>query len=145
MTFNNAFFVFIFLASLSDLSFCEDDLDWDNEYDFSGYQKSTIADFPLQEVGQDELSNAAIEGGLQATSNQRFNTTGKPIYVQQQEENEKEKTTALKSAKSEIATDDILDINKNLPSLPVFTQPDYIAPTVGRTYGTHTSHTVERF
>jgi len=145
MIFNHTIFIFIFFICFSQLSHSEDDLDWDNEYDFSGYQKSTLADFPLQEIGQDELSNAVIEGGLQAASNQSFNATGKPIYVQQQEENEKDKTAKLKSDKNETALEEILEVKRNLPPLPVFIQPEYTPPTTGRTYGAHNTHTVERF
>lgn len=117
----------------------EFDEDEDLEYFFSTRQKSTIDDFPLKEIGGDELSNAAIEGALQANSSSS-DLSAKPIYEQEKEESDKKKSgDALKK-------DELLKLGKGLPinqfpvSTPQFQQPIYVAPT-GRTYGGHSTHT----
>jgi len=137
--------IFTALIFSSGVVFAEDD--WDLEFDFSDNIKSTIEDFPLQEIGQDELSDAAIAGALQATSsNSSHKSTGKPIYVEQQEDDEKDKIslTNLKD-KEELDIQGLEGIDQLIQPLQEFIQPTYSAPTLGDYHGTHTYKTVERF
>lgn len=139
------FQIFLLVFMLPMGSFAEEWEDWEEEDEdleqfFSTRQKSTINDFPLQEIGGDELSNAAIAGALRANSSSGL--TAKPIFEQEKEENDKKKSgDALKE-------DELLKLGKDLPTnqFPVFTpetfQPIYQQPT-GRTY-TGSTHTIER-
>jgi hypothetical protein len=120
----------------------EEDEDEDLEYFFSTRQKSTISDFPLQEIGGEELSNAAIAGALRA-NNSSGSLTAKPIYEQEQEENDKQKSSdALKD--DELLKQGIaIPIDQFPTTTPQFEQPIYSQPT-GRTYGGHMTQTFER-
>ena len=70
--------ILLTLASIQSVSIAEEfDEDADLEDFFSIRQKSTLSDFPLQEIAAEELSNAAIEGALQANTN--IGTKAKPI------------------------------------------------------------------
>ena len=91
----------------------EDDL----EFDFRIKQKSTLADFPMQEIGADELSNAAIAGALQATSADEQEKTGKPAYAQELEDSEKRKQEELEEPNNEQQPDDILKYSQAIPIL----------------------------
>ena len=69
-----------------------DDIDF--ELEFASHQKSTIENFPLQAIDQDALSDTAIEGALQVQTQISSNTdtSGKPIYQKQDEEDQKKQT-----------------------------------------------------
>ena len=71
----------------------EDDLDW--ELDFSIQQKSTKDDFPLQEISQEELSNAAIAGALKTAPADEKVRDARPAYAQESEENDQRKVEEL--------------------------------------------------
>jgi hypothetical protein len=134
--------VLAFSSSVAMKCFAEDE-DLDLDYYFSKRQKSTLDDFPLQEIGQEELSNAVIEGALQANS-QASDKTGKPIYLEKKDESDKKK--------SKVAGDEDIELNEaeelfkfsQLQAAPIqFQQQTYQQPT-GRTYIDHQTTTVER-
>jgi hypothetical protein len=135
-----------FLLIVSSITLvAEEDDDFDDlDFDFSIHQKSTLQDFPMQEINQDELSNAAIAGALQATSNDISQKTGKPIFAEQDEEDDKRETSELKEEATGPDVDDILKFSQNLPPPPQYQQPIYNTPN-GRTYESHNTTTIERF
>lgn len=102
----------------------EDDL----EFDFSIKQKSTLADFPMQEIGADELSSAAIAGALQATSADAQEKTGKPAYAQELEDSEKRQQEELEEPNNEQRPDDILKFSQAVPILIEFPQEPFKLP-----------------
>jgi len=102
----------------------EDDL----EFDFRIKQKSTLADFPMQEIGADELSNAAIAGALQATSADEQEKTGKPAYAQELEDSEKRKQEELEEPNNEQQPDDILKYSQAIPILIEIPQEPFKLP-----------------
>jgi len=118
------------------------DEDLDLDYDFSVHQKSTIEDFPLKEIGQKEMSNAAIAGGLQARSANKRGK-GKPVFLEQKEVNEKKLTSDVKSDDSRLSEEDVLKYGQLQISAPQF-QPPIYQQDVGRTYNDHQTTTVER-
>jgi len=129
------------LASFS--LYAEDYEDIDLDFEFSFHKKSTIEDFPLKAIDQDELSNAAIAGALQTNTYQANGKTGKPIYEEQQENNEKKKTSNIITSEDGLKADDILKFSQNQPALPQFEAPVYHQPN-GRTYFDHSTTTVAR-
>jgi hypothetical protein len=60
----------------------EDGDPWAQELDFgfSTKGKSTIADFPMQEISSEELSNAAIGGALQSAPTMQREKGAKPAF-----------------------------------------------------------------
>ena len=93
----------------------EDELEW--ELDFEIRQKSTLSDFPLQEIGQDELSNAAIAGALQKTSSLQQAGEGKPAHQQEEESSNKAKVELVEKDQLEETQDAeaLLQSFSNLP------------------------------
>ena len=129
---------------LSSFSLTADEGDYDNfddlDFDFSVRQKSTLNDFPMQEIDQEELSNAAIAGALQTgTTNNEL-----PAYKQIQDENEKLKKNDLDEKNNKENSDDVLKFSQISEPASPFQQPVYSAPN-GRTYGAHNTTTVERY
>lgn len=137
--------MFALLVLSSGVVYAEDD--WDLEFDFSDNIKSTIEDFPLQEISQDELSDAAIAGALHASSsNSDQKSTGKPIYVEQQEDDEKKKISlANLNDEEDLDKQRLEGIDSLIQPLQEFIQPTYTAPDLGGYHGVHTYKTVERF
>lgn len=133
---------------LSSLTYAEDQFDDtsydDLDFDFSIHQKSTLDDFPMQEIGQEELSNTAVAGAL---SSHTALQSKKPIYEEKEEENEKllNKKANKKSKEHDLAEiSDILKQSQSQIPAPQFQQPIYNTPN-GRTYTGHNTHTVERY
>lgn len=126
----------------SSFTFAEDifdDSDYDDiDFDFSIQQKSTLADFPMQEIGQDELSNTAIAGAL---TTQAALKSKKPTNEENEEKRLKQKADKENDL-SEIS--DTLKYSQIQISAPQFEAPIYNTPN-GRTYTEHNTHTVERF
>ncbi len=60
-----------------------EDENYEFDMDFNIKGKSTIKDFPLQEVDSQELSNAVIEGALQKTSAGSRNVSVKSAHAEQ--------------------------------------------------------------
>ena len=112
----------------------------DFELEFASQQKSTIENFPLKEIDQQELSDAAIEGALQVQTNK----SGKPIHQKQDEEEQKKQTEeALSDAEKDLIDEsELLKFSQILPAQPVI-QPIYQQPT-GRTYTEHQTTTLSR-
>jgi hypothetical protein len=122
-----------------------DDSDYDDiDFDFSIHQKSTIDDFPMQEVGQEELSNTAVAGAL---STRAALQSKKPIYEEKEEENEKllNKDVTKESEEDDLTEiDNLRQFSQSQISAPQFEQPTYNTPN-GRIYTEHNTHTVERY
>jgi len=118
----------------------DEELDFD--YDFSVHQKSTIDDFPLKEIGQEEMSNAAIAGGLQARSANKRGK-GKPVFLEQKEANEKKLKSDVESDDSTLNEEDSIKYGQLQIRQPQFQMPIYQQDT-GRSYNGHETHTVER-
>ena len=116
----------------------EDDLDLD--YYFSIKQKSTISDFPLQEIGAEELSDAAIAGALHANSTGN-DLDAKPIYEEQEEASNKEKLSKTGKEKDLLVEEKLLQFSQHAPA-PQVHIPEYITPSI-RTLQIN-STTVER-
>ncbi|KZY29096.1 MULTISPECIES: hypothetical protein [unclassified Oleiphilus] len=138
------FMLLCFLIPSISLSESPDE-DWDEdedlEYFFSTRQKSTLEDFPLQEIGGEELSNAAIAGALKADTSSGQNA--KPIYLQEKEDSDKQKAgDALKEDELLKAGED-LQLNQFQIPTAEFQQPIYSQPT-GRTYSAHSTNTISR-
>ena len=128
--------------ALSSICFAADEDDFDDlDFDFSIRQKSTISDFPMQEIGQEELSNAAIAGALQTYDAEK---SDKPIYEEQDDKNEKRKKIELTKNDEKPDIDDYLKFKHNQTSIPQFQQPTYNTPN-GRSYNGHNTATVERY
>lgn len=124
-------------------SYAEEELDW--ELDFEIEQKSTIHDFPLKEIGHEELSNAAIEGALHTGGAYQQDQEGKPAYQQEAESNDKKEITQVeKENLDERDANQLLNSFNTLPPPAMDLQaPIYQIPN-GRTYGHHETFTVER-
>jgi len=119
----------------------DDDLDW--ELDLNIRQRSTISDFPLQEIGQEELSNAAIEGALQTTSAYREGRSGKPAHEQEKEANDKREVSEVSDKEKDALERGELPVILVAPPVVDFQQPVYQAPN-GREYGHLETTTIER-
>jgi len=117
--------------------------DDDFELEFFIKQKSTISDFPFQAIGQEELSDAAIEGALKATSTGAIEKSGKPAYAEQNDSSEKRKQSELEPVNTEPTIDDILKYGQEPPSIPQLPQEPFAIPD-GRTYGGHSFKAFER-
>jgi len=142
-TFLNLLLIFVSTTLVNSSLYAEDYEDIDLDFEFAFHKKSTIEDFPLKEIDQDELSNAAIAGALQTNTYQADGQTGKPIYEEQQENNEKQKTSNINNNEDGLKADDILKFSQNQPALPQFEAPIYHQPN-GRIYVDHTTTTVAR-
>lgn len=120
---------FVLLLSICIPCLAEEDFDF--ELEFGIKQKSTLADFPLQEIGADELSNAAIGDALGSSAAQSANTEGKPAYEEQNELDNKRKKEELKISNSNQNVDDFLR-NSLAPQAPQFPQQVF-SEDLGRT------------
>jgi len=133
------FNTFFFVTCVCNVA-AEDDID----LDFFLHKKSTIEDFPLQEVDQEELSNAAIAGALQANSTKSTSgVLGKPIYQEQKEKSDKRKSKDADDEEQELNAEEIFDLSNIQPVIPQFQQQIYQQPT-GRSYSSHHTTTIER-
>jgi len=136
------------LLALASVTFADDEFD-DSEFDdldfeFSIQQKSTINDFPMQEIGQEELSNTAVAGAL---STHAVLQSNKPVYLEKEEDNEKilnKEANKKNEGDKQSEIDDMLKYSQIQISAPQFQQPIYNTPN-GRTYGAHNTQTVERY
>lgn len=139
------FLSLILLLSI-EASFADDE-DLDIEFDFARHQKSTLENFPMQAIDQDDLSDTAIEGALQVqvNRNQKSDQNGKPIYEKLKEEDQKRQSDEVLSdgEKDIISADDLLKFSQILPDQPQFQPIIYQEPT-GRTYTNHQTTTIER-
>lgn len=124
-----------------------DDDDLDFEFDFSRHQKSTLENFPMQEINQEELSDAAIAGALQVQTRgtQTSDDSGKPVYEKIKEEDQKKQTEEVlsDSEKDIVGADQLLKFSEIIPSQPQFQPIIYQQPT-GRTYTEHQTTTLSR-
>jgi len=127
----------ILLASVSQAD--EDDF----EFEFFIKQKSTISDFPFQEIGQDELSEAAIDGALKASSAGIAEKKGKPAYAEQQDDTEKQQQSELEPIEIVPNEDDLLRFSQNNSLAPAM-QGDPFYNAAGRNYEGHSFNAVER-
>lgn len=130
----------LLFCSLSYQAVIADEFD-DLESFFSIRQKSTLDDFPLQEIGGEALSDAAIEGALQV--NTASGNQAKPIYLEEKEHSDKEKSGEALKEGEQLSTDSALEIKQFRVIEPHFQLPVYQQPS-GRTYNEHHSTTVER-
>jgi hypothetical protein len=136
------------MITLSSFALADDEFD-DSEFDdldfeFSIQQKSTLNDFPMQEIGQEELSNTAVAGAL---STNAVLQSKKPVYLEKDEESEKQlnKTADKKNEENEQSEiNDMLKYSQIQISAPQFQAPIYNTPN-GRTYDVHNTQTVERY
>ncbi len=106
----------------STLLFAEDD-DFDLEFEFGLQKKSTIGNFPLQELEPEVLSDAAIEGALQATSS--GSGSGKPAFMEQQEQSEKQSKSELKIESDPTAGNEAFRFGQPTPTFIPYQQPIY--------------------
>lgn len=132
---------------LSSFAMAEEELDWelDWELDFEIKQKSTLSDFPLKEIGQEELSNAAIAGALQKNQTiQQESTSGKPAYQQEQEASNKNNVERVEKRQLD-ENIDATTFLQNLPEIPpsIDFQPETYKIPDGRTYEHWENHTVD--
>ena len=114
----------------------------DDDLEFYFKQKSTLDNFPLKEIGQEELSEAVIEGALQASSAGSIGNTGKPAYAEQKDIDEKRSKSELKAEINGPKLDDILKFSQNIPEIPQIPQQPFEIPN-GRTYAGHSFNAVE--
>lgn len=130
------------IAIFSADAISDDDLDW--ELDFSIEQKSTKDDFPLQEISQEELSNAAIPGALKAVEANQQARDVRPAHAQEAEKNDKRKVEELENSENEELSKKALTVFA-IPDIPPidFQQQTYKVPD-GRDYGRLETTTVER-
>lgn len=121
----------------------DEDLNW--ELDFEIKEKTTLDDFPLQEIGGDELSNAAIEGALQTSSSFGQDKQGKPAYSQEEDADDKRKVEELDSPEQKEQRENALQLFGQFDPNQGVQLPDqvYQIPN-GRIYGHLETNTVER-
>ncbi len=119
----------------------EEELDW--ELDFNIERKSTIEDFPMQEIGQEELSDAAIGGALQATSSGLAGASGKPAFEEQNERSNRQKKSELDLEPEAVTADDLLRFSQGVPEPIPYSQGPLVIPN-GRTYGQLNNTAFER-
>jgi len=121
--------------------------DLDLEFDFSRHQKSTLENFPMQAIDQEQLSDTAIEGALQVQTSgaKKTDIDGKPIYKKLKEEDQKKQSEEIlsDSEKDIVGSDELLKYSQILPSQPEFQPIIYQQPT-GRTYTDHQTSTISR-
>lgn len=128
------------LASASFSAFADEEDDFDLDFYFSKKQKSTLEDFPLQEIGSEELSDAAIAGALQTNSSGN-NLDAKPVYEEQKEATDKKKVAATGKEKDQLEAEKILQFSQQAPP-PQIQLPEFVTPSI-RTLQVN-STTVER-
>jgi len=121
--------------------FAEEELDW--ELEFGIQQKSTIEDFPLKQIGAEELSDAAIAGGLQSTSAGQTGGSGKPAFEEQKEDANKRQKSELDIEQDSLSPDDILRFSQGVPDPVPYSQGPLVIPN-GRTYGQLNNSAFER-
>ncbi len=102
--------------------------EYDFELDFGIKQKSTIENFPLQEVGQDTLSDAAIAGALRSTNAGNADQSGKPAYAEQNEVSEKQKKSELDLDREKVRLEDLVQTIPSLPPSVQFDQQPFSMP-----------------
>lgn len=86
---------FLFALSFSTSLHAEDDpfaFDDDDEYEFEFEvkEKSTLANFPLQAIEGEELSDTAIAGALQATRGSGQGEKDRPAFLVEEENEDKQ-------------------------------------------------------
>lgn len=139
----NRTIILITALCCSPLSFANDELDW--ELDFEIRQKSTLSNFPLEEIGGEELSNAVVEGALQSARSFDANTQGKPAFDQEQESNDKRKVEELDSPDAKEQRQTALELFGQFDTNPTPEIPQQVFQIPnGRTYGRLETTTVER-
>lgn len=117
-------------------------MDFDPEFEFARQQKSTIDNFPMKEIDQEEMSEAAIAGALQVQT--KLNTdTGKPIYQKMDEDEGRKQSKEAVSERDQLKKEQVLLFSQELPSQLDFQPIIYEQPT-GRTYTEHHTTTLSR-
>lgn len=113
-----------------------EDENFEFDMDFNIKGKSTIEDFPLQEVDSDELSKAVIEGALQKTSAGSRNVSVKSAHADQLEQEGKEKDSELTSVsdKEETTVEEWQRVSNALLPEPEVRMPVFQEAN-GRVYG----------
>lgn len=135
-------FSLLILLSFALFASAEEDLVW--ELDFELKEKSTLANFPMQEIDGDELASAVVEGALQSTSAGSQSAEGKPAYEQEKEGTNKRKVGEVNSTDI-IDAEDLEQLNQfALPSTPPDISFDVYQQPNGRTYDFLQTTTVER-
>ena len=120
----------------------EDDLDW--ELDFSIQQKSTKDDFPLQEISQEELSNAAIAGALKTAPADEKVRDARPAYAQESEANDQRKVEELEEREKDKLEKAAATIFAIPEAPPINFQQQTYQQNTGREYQHIETHTIER-
>ncbi len=119
----------------------------DLELEFSRHQKSTLENFPMQEIDQEGLSDTAIEGALQvqASESEKSDRNGKPIHEKLKEADQKKQTeeVLVNSENDIVDAKELLKFSDILPAQPQIQPIIYQQPT-GRTYTDHQTTTIER-
>ena len=118
------------LMLISSVSLAEDELE------FYFKQKSTMDSFPLEEIGQEELAEAVIEGALRASSAGAIEKTGKPAYAEQHDIDEKRSKSELSVELTEPQADETQKFHLYIPEQPQIPQQPFEIPN-GRTYEGH--------
>jgi len=133
----------LFSLLINSFALAEDELEW--ELDFEINEKSTLSDFPFEEIDGDELSEAAIEGALRNTGGYQVDGQGKPAFSQEKEVDDKRKVSELKKDDDNLPDEeDILRFSNFAPAaVPQFPEQVFQIPN-GRDYGHLETMTVER-
>lgn len=131
------------LLWLFPLSCLADEFDDEFEFDFRVKPKSTLQDFPMQEVDSEALSNTAIAGALQATSSGAQEETGKPAYTKEAEITNKRKQGEINLSNEPLNEDDILRFSQGAPELILPPQEPFKIPD-GREITHHVFEAFER-
>jgi predicted outer membrane protein len=113
-----------------------EDENFEFDMDFNIKGKSTIEDFPLQEVDSQELSNAVIEGALQKTSAGSREVNVKSAHAEQLDKEGKEKDSELSAApdKKEVTLEEWQRVSNAMIPEPAVRMPVFQEPN-GRVYG----------
>lgn len=114
---------FLICSVLACSSILAEEDDFDLEFEFGLKKKSTIRDFPLQELDSEVLSDAAIAGALQASS--AGSGSGKPAYLEQKEKDEKQSKSELKLDPDYAADNEALRYGQPTPQFIQFELPVY--------------------
>lgn len=118
------------------LSVGAEDENFEFDMDFNIKGKSTIKDFPLQEVDAQELSNAVIEGALQKTSAGSRNVSVKSAHAEQLDSEGKalDSELSLSSDKDEGIVEEWQRTNSAMIPEPEIRMPVFQEAN-GRVYG----------
>lgn len=118
------------------LSVCAEEDNFEFDMDFNIKGKSTIKDFPLQEVDAQELSNAVIEGALQKTSAGSRNVSVKSAHAEQLDSEGKalDSELSLSSDKNEGIVEEWQRVNSAMIPEPEIRMPVFQEAN-GRVYG----------